>query len=175
MPYFSQTLELTLHRACELASAHGHRIVTLEHLLLALLDDTDAAGVVKACGANPEMLRRRVTDVIGGRLHSATMDGPAGPAANLQRVVQRALVYVRSTGRDEVTGANVLIAFFAERDCEAAMILEEFKLTCFDAVQYLSHGITKSFVAPPLLDRCTAHDLDPLIDEQPLARSSDRS
>jgi ATP-dependent Clp protease ATP-binding subunit ClpA len=162
VPHFSQTFELTLHRACELASAHDHRILTLEHLLSALIDDTDAAGVMRACGADVELLRRRVTDFIGGRLHSATMDGSAGSAANLQRVVHRAIVHVRSTGREEVTGANVLIAFFAERDCAAAKILKEFKMTCFDAVQYVSHGIVKRPATPRRFNKRLAEDLEPV-------------
>ena len=145
MPSFSQSLELALHRALELANQRSHEYATLEHLLLALLDDRDAAGVMKACNVDVDKLRRRLTEFLDGEMGALELKGPveATPTTSFQRVIHRAVVHVQSSGREEVTGANVLVAMFAERESHAAYFLQEQEMTRFDAVQYISHGIAK--------------------------------
>ncbi|MEO1719682.1 MAG: ATP-dependent Clp protease ATP-binding subunit ClpA, partial [Pseudomonadota bacterium] len=145
MPSFSQSLEATLHRALEYANERKHEYATLEHLLLALIDDRDAGGVMKACAVDADELRARLTDYIDAELTSLEVRGTseATPTTGVQRVIHRAIVHVQSSGREEVTGANVLVAIFAERESHAAFFLQEQDMTRFDAVQYISHGITK--------------------------------
>ena len=145
MPSFSQSLEAALHRALELANQRNHEYATLEHLLLALADDRDATSVMKACNVDIEKLRRRITEFLDtelGSLESKTAT-EAQPTTSFQRVIHRAVVHVQSSGREEVTGANVLVAMFAERESHAAFFLQEQEMTRFDAVQYISHGIAK--------------------------------
>ena len=145
MPAFSQSLEAALHRALEYANERQHEYATLEHLLLALLDDRDAAAVMKACLVNFDALRKRITDYLDNELTSLYVKGSseAQPTTGFQRVVHRAVVHVQSSGREEVTGANVLVAIFAERESHAAFFLQEQEMTRFEAVQYISHGIAK--------------------------------
>ncbi len=145
MPSFSQALETALHRALEFANARHHEYATLEHLLLALIDDRDAAGVMRACNVDMEALRRRITDYLDAELAALEVKGPAEaqPTTGFQRVIHRAVVHVQSSGREEVTGANVLVAMFAERESHAAFFLQEQDMTRYDAVQYISHGIAK--------------------------------
>ena len=145
MPSFSQSLENTLHRALEYANERSHEYATLEHLLLALIDDRDALGVLKACAVDIGALRARLTDYVDTEFGSLEIDGvsEATPTTGVQRVIHRAVVHVQSSGREEVTGANVLVAIFAERESHAAFFLQEQDMTRFDAVQYISHGIAK--------------------------------
>ncbi len=145
MPSFSKSLESALHRALEYANERNHEYATLEHLLLALLDDRDAAAVMRACNVEVDTLRRRVTDYLDQELQGLVVKGhtEAAPTTGFQRVVHRAVVHVQSSGREEVTGANILIAIFAERESHAAFFLQEQDMTRFDAVQYVSHGIAK--------------------------------
>ncbi|MEL6872860.1 MAG: AAA family ATPase, partial [Pseudomonadota bacterium] len=145
MPSFSQSLEATLHRALEYANERSHEYATLEHLLLALIDDRDASGVLKACAVDLDTLRGRLIEYIDGELTSLEVRGmsEATPTTGVQRVIHRAIVHVQSSGREEVTGANVLVAIFAERESHAAFFLQEQDMTRFDAVQYISHGIAK--------------------------------
>ena len=145
MPSFSQSLESALHRALEYANERKHEYATLEHLLLALIDDRDAAAVMRACNVDLEALRSRVAEYLDAELGALEVRGPseAQPTTGFQRVIHRAVVHVQSSGRDEVTGANVLIAMFAERESHAAFFLQEQDMTRFDAVQYISHGIAK--------------------------------
>ena len=145
MPAFSQSLESALHRALEYANERNHEYATLEHLLLALLDDRDAAAVMKACLVDFDVLRKRITDYLDNELSSLFVRGSteAQPTTGFQRVVHRAVVHVQSSGREEVTGANVLVAIFAERESHAAFFLQEQEMTRFEAVQYISHGIAK--------------------------------
>ena len=145
MPSFSKSLEAALHRALEYANERSHEQATLEHLLLALVDDRDAAAVMRACNVDLDLLRSRVTDFLDnelGALVSAAV-AEAQPTQGFQRVIHRAVVHVQSSGRDEVTGANVLVAIFAERESHAAYFLQEQDMTRFDAVQYISHGVAK--------------------------------
>jgi len=145
LPSFSQSLEQALHRALEYANERSHEYATLEHLLLALLDDADAAGVMRACNVDIEKIRRRVTEFLDEELdmHVSKNAVEAAPTTAFQRVIHRAVVHVQSSSREEVTGAQVLVALFAERESHAAFFLQEQEMTRFDAVQYISHGIAK--------------------------------
>ncbi|MCA3649669.1 MAG: ATP-dependent Clp protease ATP-binding subunit ClpA [Methylobacterium sp.] len=145
MPSFSKSLENALHQALSLASSRRHEYATLEHLLLALIDDEDAAAVMEACNVRLEDLRRTVTHYIDNELDAliARERTETKPTAGFQRVIQRAVIHVQSSGRDEVTGANVLVAIFAERESHAAYFLQEQEMTRYDAVNFISHGIAK--------------------------------
>ncbi|MGE0699647.1 MAG: ATP-dependent Clp protease ATP-binding subunit ClpA [Hyphomicrobiaceae bacterium] len=145
MPSFSQNLEQALHKALEYANERHHEYATLEHLLLGLIDDRDAAAVMRACNVNLDELRRRIAAYLDNELEGLVRKGAADaqPTTSFQRVIHRAVVHVQSSGREEVTGANVLIAIFAERESHAAFFLQEQEMTRFDAVQYVSHGIAK--------------------------------
>jgi ATP-dependent Clp protease ATP-binding subunit ClpA len=145
MPTFSRSLEKALHRALALANERHHEYATLEHLLLSLIDDGDAAAVMKACNVDLEVLRRSLVTYIdtelSGMITAEREDSK--PTAGFQRVIQRAVIHVQSSGREEVTGANVLIAIFAERESHAAFFLQEQDMTRYDAVNFISHGIAK--------------------------------
>jgi ATP-dependent Clp protease ATP-binding subunit ClpA len=145
MPAFSRSLEQSLHRALALANDRHHEYATLEHLLLALTEDTDAAAVLKACSVDIDVLKKQVVDYVEHELENLVSDGhdDAKPTAGFQRVIQRAHIHVQSSGREEVTGANVLVAIFAERESHAAYFLQEQDMTRYDAVNYISHGIAK--------------------------------
>lgn len=145
MPSFSRSLEQALHRALALANERRHEYATLEHLLLALVDDQDAAAVMRACSVDLDTLRRNLVDYIDAELTNLVTDGrdDSKPTAGFQRVIQRAVIHVQSSGREEVTGANVLVAMFAERESHAAYFLQEQDMTRYDAVNYISHGIAK--------------------------------
>src|SRR5436309_1678887 len=145
MPTFSRSLEQSLHRALALANERHHEYATLEHLLLALIDDQDAAAVMRACNVELEKLRRSLTSYLESELENLVSDGneDSKPTAGFQRVIQRAVIHVQSSGREEVTGANVLVAIFAERESHAAYFLQEQDMTRYDAVNYISHGIAK--------------------------------
>jgi ATP-dependent Clp protease ATP-binding subunit ClpA len=142
----SRNLEQTLHRALALASERRHEYATLEHLLLALAEDTDAINVLKACGVDPERLRRDLTEFLEKDLAGLVSDraGDPKPTAGFQRVVQRAAIHVQSSGREEVTGANVLVALFSERESHAVYYLQLQDMTRLDAVNFISHGIAKA-------------------------------
>ena len=145
MPSFSSALEETLHRAVGRANAHHHEYATLEHLLLALIDDVDAAAVMSACNVDLAKLRTALDAYIETDLKSLVepQSEEAKPTAGFQRVIQRAVIHVQSSGRDEVTGANVLVAIFSERESHAAFFLQEQEMTRYDAVNYIAHGIAK--------------------------------
>ena len=145
MPTFSGSLERSLHRALALANERHHEYATLEHLLLALIDDSDAAAVMKACNVDIDKLRRNLVSYIESELENLVSDraDDSKPTAGFQRVIQRAVIHVQSSGREEVTGANVLVAIFAERESHAAYFLQEQEMTRYDAVNYISHGIAK--------------------------------
>src|ERR1700728_789790 len=145
MPTFSRSLEQSLHRALALANERHHEYATLEHLLLALIEDQDAAAVMRACNVDLDKLRRRLVAYLESELDNLVTDGAedSKPTAGFQRVIQRAVIHVQSSGREEVTGANVLVAIFAERESHAAYFLQEQDMTRYDAVNYISHGIAK--------------------------------
>jgi len=145
MPSLSRSLEQALHHAIKLASDRHHEYATLEHLLLALMDDTDASQVMKACNVDMDALRKSVQKYIDEDLATLVMDvaEEAKPTTGFQRVVQRAVLHVQNSGRDEVTGANVLVALFTERESHAVYFLQEQNMNRLDAVSYISHGIAK--------------------------------
>src|ERR1700742_2346998 len=145
MPSLSRSLEQALHHAIKLASDRHHEYATLEHLLLALIDDTDASQVMKACNVDMDALRKSVQKYIDEDLSTLVMDESeeAKPTTGFQRVVQRAVLHVQNSGRDEVTGANVLVALFTERESHAVYFLQEQNMNRLDAVSYISHGIAK--------------------------------
>ncbi len=145
MPSFSRSLEHALHRALAIANDYRHEYATLEHLLLALIDDVDASAVMRACSVDLELLRRQLESYLENELAGLVIDTgeDARPTTAFQRVIQRAVIHVQTSGRDEVTGANVLVAIFAERESHAAYFLQEQDMTRYDAVNYISHGIAK--------------------------------
>jgi ATP-dependent Clp protease ATP-binding subunit ClpA len=146
VPGFSRNLEQTLHRALSLASARRHEFATLEHLLYALTEDPDATAVMRACNVDLEKLRRRIGAFLDEELRGLVTGGreDAKPTLSFQRAVQRALFHVQSSGREEVTGANVLVAIFSERESHAVFFLQEVEMSRLDAVSYISHGIAKA-------------------------------
>jgi len=146
MPSFSSTLEAAIHNALGQANHRKHELATLEHLLLALVDEPDAARVMKACGVDLDKLRKTIVAFLDEELDSLISDiegSEAAPTTGFQRVIQRAAIHVQSSGRSEVTGANVLVAIFAERESHAAYFLQEQDMTRYDAVNYISHGVAK--------------------------------
>ncbi|MFN0115145.1 MAG: ATP-dependent Clp protease ATP-binding subunit ClpA [Paracoccaceae bacterium] len=146
MPSFSNTLEQAIHAALALANERRHELATLEHLLLALIDEPDAAKVMKACSVDLGELRKTLVDFIDDDLSTLVTDvegSEAVPTAAFQRVIQRAAIHVQSSGRTEVTGANVLVAIFAERESNAAYFLQEQDMTRYDAVNFIAHGVAK--------------------------------
>jgi len=145
MPSFSRPLEETLHRAVAYANERRHEYATLEHLLLALIDDPDASVVMGACNVDLAALKVALTLYVDNDLAAlTTADGDdAKPTAGFQRVIQRAVIHVQSSGREEVSGANVLVAIFSERESHAAYFLQEQDMTRYDAVNYIAHGIAK--------------------------------
>ena len=145
MPSFSRPLEETLHRAVHYANERRHEYATLEHLLLALIDDPDATNVMAACNVDLVNLKAALTLYVDTDLAAlATSDGEdAKPTAGFQRVIQRAVIHVQSSGREEVSGANVLVAIFSERESHAAYFLQEQDMTRYDAVNFIAHGIAK--------------------------------
>ncbi|MBR0663019.1 ATP-dependent Clp protease ATP-binding subunit ClpA [Roseomonas hellenica] len=142
----SRNLEQTLHRALGLANDRRHEYATLEHLLLALADDADATTVLRACGVDIDKLKRDLGEFLDKDLAGLVTDrsGDPKPTAGFQRVVQRAAIHVQSSGRDEVTGANVLVALFSERESHAVYFLQLQDMTRLDAVNFISHGIAKA-------------------------------
>ncbi|MBL4926805.1 ATP-dependent Clp protease ATP-binding subunit ClpA [Fuscibacter oryzae] len=146
MPSFTTTLEQAIHAALALANARRHELATLEHLLLSLIDEPDAARVMKACSVNLDDLRKTLVEFIDDDLSTLVTEvegSEAVPTAAFQRVIQRAAIHVQSSGRTEVTGANVLVAIFAERESNAAYFLQEQDMTRYDAVNFIAHGVAK--------------------------------
>ena len=146
MGMLSPRLEQTLHRAIALANQNHHEFATLEHLLLALTEDQDAIAVMRACGVNLDKIRQDLNlymeEELSGMINPGVSE--AKPTAGFQRVLQRAAIHVQSAGREEVTGANVLVSLFSERESHSVFFLQSQDMTRFDAVNYISHGITKS-------------------------------
>ncbi len=155
MPSFASALESTLHRALEAASSRRHEYATLEHLLLALVDDEHASKVMGACGVDLGELKNTVAHYLDTELQALRVDQQTDPSptSGFQRVVQRAILHVQSSGRDEVTGANVLVALFSERESYAVYFLQQQDMSRLDAVSYISHGVGKGSTpvesAPP--------------------------
>jgi ATP-dependent Clp protease ATP-binding subunit ClpA len=145
MPSFARELEQTLHNALGEASRRRHEYATLEHLLMALIDDGHASKVMTACGVNRDELKATVKQYLDGELGALVADSGTDPTptSGFQRVVQRAILHVQSSGRDEVTGANVLVALFSERESYAVYFLQQQDMSRLDAVTYISHGVGK--------------------------------
>ncbi len=146
VPSFSNTLEQAIHAALALANHRRHELATLEHLLLALIDEPDASRVMRACAVDLEALRKDLVTFIDEELTTLETDvegSEAVPTAAFQRVIQRAAIHVQSSGRSEVTGANVLVAIFAERESNAVFFLSEQEMTRYDAVNFIAHGVAK--------------------------------
>ena len=171
MPGFSPVLEETLRRALSCATINKHEYATLEHLLLALIDDSDARAVLRACDVDLAKLQKDLEGFLSEELTSLVIedfDEPK-PTAGFQRVVQRALIHVQSSGREEVTGANLLVAIFAERESHAAYFLQLQDMTRLDAVSYISHGIAK---APGMNEERTIRGTDAASEKPQDAESS---
>lgn len=145
LPSFTDSLERALHQALTFANERNQEYATLEHLLLALVEDDDALAVLRACGVSTDRLRDDLFAYIDTELSNLVMDEleDTKPTAGFQRVIQRAVIHVQSSGREQVTGANVLVAIFAERESHAAYFLQEQDMTRYDAVNFISHGIAK--------------------------------
>src|ERR687889_670238 len=150
MPSFARELEQTLHNALAEASGRRHEYATLEHLLLALIEDVHAGRVMEACGVNTGELRDAVRHYLDNELETLKVesDTDPSPTSGFQRVVQRAILHVQSSGRDEVTGANVLVALFSERESYAVYFLQQQDMSRLDAVTYISHGVGKGETPP---------------------------
>ena len=147
MPSFSNSLETSIHKALTLANSRKHELATLEHLLLALLTEVDAMRVLNACDVNIEKLEGTIIKYLDSdleKLVSEVEGAEAVPTTGFQRVIQRAAIHVQSSGRSEVTGANVLVAIFAERESHAAFFLQEQDMTRYDAVNFIAHGVAKN-------------------------------
>jgi len=149
MPSFARELEQTLHNALAEASRRRHEYATLEHLLIALIDDEHASKVMTACGVSRDELRASVKHYLDNELGALVADSGTDPTptSGFQRVVQRAILHVQSSGRDEVTGANVLVALFSERESYAVYFLQQQDMSRLDAVTYISHGVGKGEAA----------------------------
>ncbi len=146
MPTFSPNLEHTLHRSVAEANKRNHEFATLEHLLLGLLDDQEAVAVLRACDVNIPQLRAELRTYLDQELENITSDSDADatPTAGFQRVIQRSILHVQSSGREEVNGGNVLVAIFSERESHAVFYLQQHEVSRLDVVNYISHGLAKS-------------------------------
>lgn len=146
MPTFSPNLEHTLHRSVAEANKRSHEFATLEHLLLGLLDDKDAIAVLRACDVNISQLRAELKAYLDQELDNITSESEmdATPTAGFQRVIQRSILHVQSSGREEVNGGNVLVAIFSERESHAVFYLQQHEVSRLDVVNYISHGLAKS-------------------------------
>ena len=147
MPSFTHTLEQAIHAALAIANEHRHELATLEHLLLSLTEEPDALRVMRACDMEIEALRQMLIDYIEDDLTTLVTEiegSEAVPTAAFQRVIQRAAIHVQSSGRSEVTGANVLVAIFAERESHAAYFLQELGVTRYDVVNFIAHGVARN-------------------------------
>ena len=166
MPSFAQSLEKTLHTALANAAERAHEYATLEHLLLALIEDEDAAQVMEACGVELPELTGVVKQYLDQEYQSLKTSEKADPSptAGFQRVIQRAILHVQSSGKDTVTGANVLVALFSERDSYAVYFLQQQDMSRLDAVSYISHGIGKT--GKQVEQRPAKGDEDPKAEER---------
>ena len=171
MPSFSRNLEETLHRAVAYANQRRHEYATLEHLLLSLTDDQEAAGVMRACDVDLPQLKKNLVNYLDTELKSLVVESgeEAKPTAGFQRAIQRAVIHVQSSGREEVTGANVLVAIFSERESHAAYFLQEQDMTRYDAVNFIAHGIAKKAGASE--PRAVKGSTETEVDEKPSSKT----
>ncbi|WP_051609746.1 ATP-dependent Clp protease ATP-binding subunit ClpA [Terasakiella pusilla] len=161
----SRNLEQTLHRALALATERRHEMATLEHLLLSLVEDSDAVAVLRACDVSVDQLRQDLREFLEEELNELRSEVPVEPTptSGFQRVIQRAAIHVQSSGREEVTGANVLVALFSERESHAVYFLQIQEMTRLDAVNYISHGIAK---VPGLSEDRAVHGVDDDLEDE---------
>ena len=146
MATFTKTLEKAISQAFKISSEKNHQYVTLEHLLLSLTDEPDALNVMKACSVDTALLKENLEFYIDNELDNiinSEKEAEPQPTAGFQRVIQRSIVHVQSSGKNEVTGANILVSLFAERESHATYFLQEQEVTRYDVVNFISHGITK--------------------------------
>jgi ATP-dependent Clp protease ATP-binding subunit ClpA len=171
---FATELEQSLHRALRSANERRHEFATLEHLLLALCDDNDARSVLRACNVEIDQLRLQLSNYLDEDLTSLSVEEEeeAKPTAGFQRVIQRTVYHVQSSGRDEVTGANVLVAVFAERESHAVFFLQEQDMTRLDAVSYIAHGVAKT---PGMSTERTVHGAEEKEEEESDVKSGDEA
>ena len=174
MASFATELEQSLHRALRSANERRHEFATLEHLLLALCDDNDARSVLRACNVEIDQLRLQLSNYLDEDLTSLSVEEEeeAKPTAGFQRVIQRTVYHVQSSGRDEVTGANVLVAVFAERESHAVFFLQEQDMTRLDAVSYIAHGVAKT---PGMSTERTVHGAEEKEEEESDVKSGDEA
>ncbi|MBZ0095371.1 MAG: ATP-dependent Clp protease ATP-binding subunit ClpA [Sulfuricella sp.] len=146
----AQELEVSLHMAFMEARQKRHEFITVEHLLLAMLDNPSAAKVLRACAADIDELRKTLADFVTTQTPTLAGSGEVDtqPTLGFQRVIQRAILHVQSSGKKEVTGANVLVAIFGEKDSHAVYFLSQQGISRFDVVNYISHGISKVAEGP---------------------------
>ncbi|HSG23019.1 MAG TPA: Clp protease N-terminal domain-containing protein, partial [Azonexus sp.] len=141
----AQELEVSLHMAFVEARQKRHEFITVEHLLLALIDNPSAAEALRSCGAKPDTLRKDLGNFINE--HTPTVSGEddidTQPTLGFQRVIQRAILHVQSSGKKEVNGANVLVAIYGEKDSHAVYFLQKQGVTRLDVVNFIAHGISK--------------------------------
>ena len=145
MPTFSKSLEQSLHRAVALANERRYEYATLEHLLLALIDDQDAAAVMRGCHVDLDKLRRDLVTSIESEPENRVADGSedSTPTANFQHAIQGAVIHAQSVGREQITGADVLVAILGDGESRAAALMHEQGVTRYDVTRYISHGIAK--------------------------------
>ena len=174
MASFATELEQSLHRALRSANERRHEFATLEHLLLALCDDNDARSVLRACNVEIDQLRLQLSNYLDEDLTSLSVEEEeeAKPTAGFQRVIQRTVYHVQSSGRDEVTGANVLVAVFAERESHAVFFLQEQDMTRLDAVSYIAHGVAKT---PGMSTERAVHGAEEKEEEESDVKSDDEA
>ena len=157
----AQELEVSLHLAFVEARQKRHEFITVEHLLLAMLDNPSAAHVLRACGADIEELRAVLVQHI--ETHTPVVPGTGEvdtqPTVGFQRVIQRAILHVQSTNKKEVTGANILVALFGEKESHAVYFLNQRAITRLDVVNYIAHGINRAAEAQPAVQK-TANETD---------------
>ncbi|MEE4211827.1 MAG: AAA family ATPase, partial [Parvularcula sp.] len=162
MASFASGLERAIHQAIAMATERRQELATLEHLLFALLDDPDAKALMNACAVDLDELRDVLTEYIEDDLANLVVEDveEAKPTTSFHRVVQRALIHVETSGRAEVTGANIIVAIFAERESHAAYFLQQQGMSRYDAVNYISHGLAKNGTAQPKSPRGAEEDED---------------
>ncbi len=174
----SKNLEISLHRALAIAKKHRHEYATLEHLLYALIDDPDAVSVMRGCGINLVDIKKSLGDFLETELSSLVIEEveESRPTAGFQRVIHRAAIHVQSAGKNEVTGANVLVALFSERDSHAVFFLQEQELSRLDVVNYISHGVVKYQDTNKIAEWKRGFDMDEAADslERPQVKDKEK-
>ena len=171
----SKDLELTLNQAFKGARSRRHEFMTVEHLLLALLDNEVAADVLLACGADLNLLRNELVEFVDSTtplIPEADLDRETQPTLGFQRVLQRAVFHVQSSGKKEVTGANVLVAIFSEQESQAVYFLKQQNVARLDVVNYITHGISK---VSGHSDAGMEHGQNPQGDEEGMGGESEKS